>query len=139
MQTELLLVKPMQTVMVCFDGGARPTNPGNGYGSYEVVADGLNHKVLKIEFGSPLSNNQAEYMATISALKWLRHHADASTIRLNMFSDSKLLVMQTQGSWKIRCLHIRELVDEARSLLSRYSKWRISWHSRERNVERFGH
>ena len=60
----------MNLIEIHFDGGCRPTNPGNTYGSFEVQ---LNHKQVfkasRIELGWG-TNNEAEYRALIEALKW---------------------------------------------------------------------
>lgn len=129
----------MKLIKIYFDGGTRPTNPGNGYGSYEIVSDTINHKISCREFGSPLSNNQAEYLSLIHALSWLVHQIDDMDTHLRIYSDSKLVVMQIQGSWKVKCIHIKEMVQEARELLGCFNKWEIYWSPRKNNVERFGH
>ena len=129
----------MKLIKIYFDGGARPTNPGKGYGSYEIVSDTINRKIEKREFGEPLTNNQAEYLALIEALKWLVHQTEDMETHLRIFSDSKLVVMQVQGSWKTKCAHIKELTGEVKKFLSMFDKWEIHWHGRAHNVERFGH
>ena len=146
----------MKQFTMHFDGGARPKNPGNGYGSYEIQS--VKPILLKtnacycrraerLEFGF-MSNNQAEYHAMISGLKALRHDAShgwlsefvlIGGINLTCFSDSKLLVEQMCGRWKAKVLHIQELRDEARALLKGFAHWNIRWNSRTVNVEKFGH
>lgn len=139
---------------IWFDGGARPTNPGNGYGSYEVacVQHPYSRKGSEVEFGW-MSNNQAEYCAMIHALKALWHDSKNGSvmnctrshaivphrITLEIFSDSALVVHQLNGRWKVPVLHIRELVDEARALLKNFGHWKLTWRPRKFNVERFGH
>ena len=129
----------MEIIKIYFDGGTRPTNPGNGYGSYEIVSDRINRKVERRELGSNISSNQAEYMTLIEALNWLFHQTDDMECHLRIFSDSKLLVMQIQGSWKVKCVHIKELVEAVREKLACYNKWEVQWQARENNVSRFGH
>lgn len=131
----------MTEVQIHFDGGASP-NPGNGYGSYQVSCtqvQALNHKSVRQQFGSPLTNNQAEYLALIAALKWLSHHSSGQDTKLTIFTDSTLVRGQVGRKWKCKVLHLRELVDEVKQLLSRYQFWSIQWNSRDVNVKKFGH
>lgn len=130
----------MKIIKVWFDGGAYPTNPGNGYGSYEVQSEGLNHKSHRQEFGRPLTNNQAEYLSLIAALKWLSHNATLPQYsRLEIWSDSKLVCHQLTGRYRVKVQHIKELVLEAQELLDIFDGFTISWHGRSNNVSRFGH
>lgn len=130
----------MQLIRIWFDGGSLG-NPGTGYGSYEI--DGgtmLKHKSIRQEFGPNLTCNQAEYFSLLAALKWLIHnlkYPDQS--RLEIFTDSMIVRNQVARKWKSKVLHLRELRDLAVDLLSRYGHWEIKWHSRNFNVQRFGH
>lgn len=129
----------MLRVELYFDGGARPTNPGKGYGSYEVKAENLTHKSLEQEFGEPLTNNQAEYLSLIAGLKWLSHNADREECHLQIWTDSELVCRQVSGRYKARTAHIKELLLESLQLLAPFGRWQIKWHGRANNVRRFGH
>lgn len=128
----------MTKIKIFFDGGARPTNPGNGYGSYQIASEPINRTVSRREFGW-MTNNMAEYQALIEALKWLIHHTEEMDTHLQIYSDSKLVVMQVQGSWKGKVAHLKELREEALHLLGCFNRWEIHWHGRANNVKRFGH
>lgn len=134
-QVELAL-KPNQTVTIYFDGGSLGGNVG--YGSYEVDGAGLKHRSIRQQFGTPITCNQAEYLSLIAALKWLRHRVNGER-HIQIYTDSMLVCRQLPGRWKAKCVHIRELRDEARSLLKQYGQWSIEWRGREANVKRFGH
>ena len=138
-RSEAQVQERLQVVRLWFDGGTGPTNPGNGYGSYEIQSEHLNHVVSRAGFGNPITSNQAEYMTLLLALNWLGHNAEKAQTQLLIFSDSKLVVMQVSGSWKVKCFHIRELRDEVRALLACFQKWEIHWQSRVENIKRFGH
>lgn len=135
--TERTYYKPNGLVTIHFDGGSAPSNPGNAYGSYLVESCGLNHRASRMQFGWG-TNNQAEYLALIAALKWLQHQEALATKQLKIFSDSMLAVNQMTGRWKARCVHIKELRDEARALLKPHH-WQIWWNPRSVNVQLFGH
>jgi ribonuclease H / adenosylcobalamin/alpha-ribazole phosphatase len=68
------------------------------------------------------TNNYAEYSAVILALgRALELGAD----EVELVLDSKLVVEQLAGRWKVRHPHIRPLVDEAHRLLRGFRRWSI--------------
>lgn len=132
----------VSSVQIYFDGGAKP-NPGRGYGSYEVTGSGSNcslvpKKELRIPFGSPVSNNQAEYMALLEALDWCEDNLPAHA-KVHILTDSRIVERQLSANWNCRKPHLQLLMHEARALLRRYKHWRVSWQPRRHNVARFGH
>lgn len=138
-RSESQVCERLQVVRLWFDGGTGPKNPGHGYGSYQIESDWLNHKILKAKHGNPITSNQAEYLTLLQALKWLSHNVELSNIHLRIFSDSMLVVMQIQGSWKTKCIIMRDLRDNARAILACFGKWDIHWNERSVNVRKFGH
>ena len=124
-------------INIYFDGGCKP-NPGRGYGSYQVISEKLNHLALRQDFGPKLTNNMAEYLALIAALKWLRHFTD-KTETLIIYTDSTLLMHQLRGRYRVKVVHIKELWQECIQLLLPYHRYEIRWHDRKNNVNRFGH
>ena len=84
------------------------------------------------DFGEAIgvaTNNQAEYSGVIAGLRYLSQtqHREL-TIRL----DSKLVVEQLSGNWKIKNQAMVELAIEARSLLAQFQA-RFEWIPREQN------
>lgn len=96
------------------DGGSRG-NPGiAGYGA--LVRDPATGDVLMTEAG-PLgkaSNNVAEYSGLIAGLKMARVVDPSARVLVKM--DSKLVVEQMSGRWKIKHEDMRRLASEARGL-----------------------
>lgn len=88
----------MKNLIEIYSDGSCEPNPGPGGWAFIVVRDGV---VVHKELGSEDSqikslnttNNRMEYLAVISALKWVQAD-DAVTI----FSDSQLLV-KTVNEW----------------------------------------
>lgn len=112
------------------DGGSRG-NPGPAaYGT--VVSDADTGQVLAEfgEFFAHETNNFAEYRGAIAGLEYV-HDLDASA-RIEVRLDSKLVVEQMSGRWKIKNDDIRRLALRARdahepSLVS------YTWVPREQN------
>ncbi len=98
------------------DGGSRG-NPGQA-GSGSVVIDAATGEVLA-EIGVYVgiaSNNVAEYRGMIAGVAKALALAPDAELRIRM--DSKLVVEQMSGRWKIKHPAMAELAAEARTLLS---------------------
>ena len=96
--------------VVTADGGARsnPVGPA-AYGA--VVYE--NNEVVK-EIGASIgiaSNNVAEYQGLIAALKAVNEIDPTATILVKM--DSKLVVEQMSGRWKVKHPNMQKLVKRA--------------------------
>lgn len=107
----------MATVVYC-DGLCEPVNPG-GYACWAwcAVVDGVEHtnRYGCLGHGAGMTNNLAEYRALIEAL--------CETARLGVVvtefrTDSKLVVEQVNGRWRVNAPTLVPLVDEARTLLA---------------------
>jgi probable phosphoglycerate mutase len=95
--------------VITADGGSRG-NPGlAAYGA--VVYE--NEKIVK-EVGAAIgvaSNNVAEYQGLIAGLKAANEIDPAATILVKM--DSKLVVEQMSGRWKVKHPNMKELAKQA--------------------------
>ena len=96
--------------VVTADGGARsnPVGPA-AYGA--VVYE--NNEVVK-EVGASIgiaSNNVAEYQGLIAGLKAVNEIDSTATILVKM--DSKLVVEQMSGRWKVKHPNMQKLVKQA--------------------------
>jgi ribonuclease HI len=63
------------------------------------------------------TNNQAEYLALIEGLKAVK---DWNPDRLEIYLDSKLVVEQVSGRWKVKEPDLKELHRQATALLREY-------------------
>ncbi len=128
---------------IVFDGGSKG-NPGLGYGSF--VYKGVVRKTTPVEVVYPgvTTNNQAEYQTMIRALEMALKEIgesgyDSAELKVTIMTDSKLVVEQTSGRWKIKKAELRPLVEQAQNLLSRFHSWELKWHSRTESVRILGH
>ena len=77
-----------------------------------------------------ITNNQAEYMAIISALKKFVDTDDEITI----YSDSKNTVSQLNHDFAINNEHLKELAREAWPIIAKFSNLKITWVPRSENL-----
>lgn len=96
------------------DGGARG-NPGPASIGV-VILDGLT-KMLVEQFGEKIgstTNNVAEYLAVVKALKWFKKNRAHERLSLDFFLDSKLVVNQLNGLFRVKDGKLRNLILEVR-------------------------
>jgi len=141
-QTTLLdMESKPQTYEIVFDGGSLG-NPGKGYGSYEITSNGTTvDRQSEIQYGDAITNNQAEYLTLIHALRWLKQHlgVDSRAASVAILGDSKLVLMQSQGKWKVNNEGLRPLNREVKELLGAFGHTTLTWHARKHSVARLGH
>ena len=118
-----------EAMIYIYADGASRGNPGPAsYGVSIVTEQG---EVIA-EFGEPLgvrTNNYAEYQGVIAALRYLSS-AQYRDITIRM--DSKLVIEQLSGRWKVKSEDMRELVSEASRLLGPFTA-QLQWIPREQN------
>ena len=101
------------------DGGSRG-NPGTaGYGA--VVLDAASGEVIaeRAESVGIASNNVAEYSGLVAGLSAARTIDPGAEVTVRL--DSKLLVEQMTGRWKIKAHDLRRLALEARDVAAELS------------------
>ncbi|MFI6516037.1 bifunctional RNase H/acid phosphatase [Spirillospora sp. NPDC050679] len=114
------------------DGGSRG-NPGPaGYGA--VVRDGASGEVLAeiAEAIGHATNNVAEYRGLIAGLRTAAEVDPAARVRVRM--DSKLVVEQMSGRWKIKHPDMVPLAREAEGWASRLGGVAYEWIPRAQNA-----
>ena len=109
-------------VTIYVDGAG---GPNSGYGYY-VKETGESFYEKKPD----ITNNQAEYLAMISALKKFVESNDDITI----YSDSKNTVSQLNHEFAINNEQLRILAREAWELIAKNSKIKLVWIPRKENL-----
>ena len=119
------------SVVVHTDGAARG-NPGPaGAGALVTTRDG---DVLA-EIAEPLgdtTNNVAEYTAAILGLE---RAAELGAAKVELRTDSQLLVHQLSGRYRVKAPHLRPLHARVKELVAAFDGVRFVHVPREMNVE----
>ena len=126
-------------IEVYFDGLCQPVNPG-GIACYAFVIKS-NGKSIYSDYGvagEPFSkdstNNVAEYTALVKALEWLvANKLDSDRVEIK--SDSQLVVNQLEGKYKVKAKRIIPLYTQVLLLKAKFPKIQIMWVPREKNRE----
>ena len=124
----------LDEVVIYCDGGSRG-NPGpSAIGA--VVLDPASDPPRRIAEVSArigiTTNNVAEYKALIAGLEAA---APFGARRVRVRADSKLVIEQVKGTWKVKQPHLRPLLDDARRLLARYEHTDLAHVPRAENFE----
>ncbi|MEU1303955.1 bifunctional RNase H/acid phosphatase [Streptomyces shenzhenensis] len=120
----------MREFIVEADGGSRG-NPGPaGYGA--VLLDALTGRTLveAAEYIGIATNNVAEYRGLVAGLRAARDLDPGAAVHVRM--DSKLVVEQMSGRWKIKHPDLKPLAAEAARVLPP-ERVTYEWIPRERN------
>ncbi|MEY4311934.1 MAG: hypothetical protein RLZZ571_704 [Actinomycetota bacterium] len=111
--------------------GASRGNPGHA--SYGTVIRNMNTGEVVVELAAVLghaTNNVAEYNGLIAGLEAIAELDPNAIVEVRM--DSKLVVEQMSGRWKIKSPDMRELAMKARGLLP-FGNVTYTWIPREDN------
>ena len=126
-----------QKIIIYIDGGSR-NNPGPA--AFGIVFANEKGKVSKkySQYIGKATNNEAEYQALIFAFKKAKALFGKEKIKIlpiEIRSDSKLLVKQMQGQYKIVNPKIQTLFLKAWNLKIDFKNLKFSFIPRERNRE----
>ena len=111
------------------DGGSRG-NPGPAAYGYVLEAEDGTVLAAHGETIGVATNNVAEYSALIAGLE---KAIELAVQEVEVRADSKLLVNQMLGVYKVKNEGLRDLVDEATRLARQLDKVTYTWVRREHN------
>jgi len=105
----------MGSKLLVFTDGASRGNPGKAAIAFLICSE---ESILErgAKFIGLATNNEAEYKAAIEALGQVRSKYSNSDVVFH--SDSKLLISQMKGEWKVKEKRLQELHVKAKSLAS---------------------
>ena len=118
-------------VVVEADGGSRG-NPGPaGYGAVVLDADGETVLAEVFDGLGTATNNVAEYRGLIAGLEAA---AGLGATEVDVRMDSKLVVEQMSGRWKVKHPSMQPLAEQARELIAGFDDVDFEWIPRASNA-----
>ena len=122
--------------LVVHTDGASRGNPGPA--SYGFTIETGEGKLL-YEIGKSIgiaTNNVAEYSAVLSALELIRKEFyKEKSLEINFYADSKLVVEQLSGRFKIKSPHLRLIIEDIKALEGELGEVSYYHIPREQNIE----
>jgi ribonuclease HI len=122
--------------LVAFFDGACSPNPGGVMGAGAVITENdavIFQAVGMAGDGELSSNNTAEYGALIALLCYLVA-AGLNDASIEIRGDSRLVIEQMRGAWRIRKGLYAAAAEQALQLLPRFSNIHFKWIPREDNT-----
>lgn len=113
------------------DGGAWPMNPGHGGLGVAVLSP--DDRVVRLEWrylGSPVTSNEAEYAAVWRALEIAK---EMRLTRVDIRSDSQLVVKQLNGEWEVRSRKFQDANATFENWQRQFQGVTLEWIPREKN------
>ena len=119
-----------ESVVIEADGGSRGNPGAAAYGA--VLMDAASGEVIaeRAEGIGVATNNVAEYRGLIAGLELYQEHAPGADLEVRM--DSKLVVEQMSGNWKIKHPDMKPLAAAAGRLAPPGTTY--TWIPREQNT-----
>jgi len=111
------LIKKEDVLKIYTDGAAR-SNPGPGACAF-IFVKGDEVIYSDSKYLGTVTNNKAEYNAVIEALK---KAVEYTRWNVRVYSDSKLIINQINGEWRIKKEHLKKLYDEVMRCKGRFNK-----------------
>ena len=105
----------MSQIEMFFDGASK-RNPGLSGAAFWITHGDRSYGEYK--FLGIKTNNEAEYNGLILGLKSLLKHR---TCTIKVVGDSKLIIEQMKGKWKINAPNLKPLWQEAQDLAKQFT------------------
>ncbi len=138
----------MHNFEITADGGSlgNGTEESVGYGSFIVERTNpkTTSKQFRHTFGTGITNNEAEYMIVIEALKLIKSVLEASGYKAKdnsilIYSDSMLVVGHCSLGWKVKAKNLMPLFTELMNLINEFGKIEFVKISGEKMKSILGH
>jgi ribonuclease HI len=122
-------------LLIHADGGCQP-NPGLGSCGIVIYEDGAITRTSNRAIG-PATNNIAEWRGAIEALSAALESQFDKHEEVELRMDSRMVIMQLKGLWRVKDYKLRPLAFEAAELQERLRKRgkrvTFTWVPREQN------
>lgn len=113
-----------------FDGGSVP-NPGKGGCGFIIKY--LDKKISgSIYLGNNMTNNKAEYSGLLNGLKECVRQGISD---VNVYGDSKLVIEQMKGNWKVKNEELKKYYLECKEYENKFKSISYNHVYREENKE----
>lgn len=108
--------------LIIYTDGASRGNPG--LASYGFSIRDESGKILyeEGEYIGIATNNFAEYSAVLNALKYVVDNVNGKLSAINFYLDSKLVVEQLSGRYRIKSNSLKQLIDQIKEFENNLTK-----------------
>ncbi|HBQ51009.1 hypothetical protein A3B42_00800 [Candidatus Daviesbacteria bacterium RIFCSPLOWO2_01_FULL_38_10] len=101
--------------LIIYTDGASRGNPGRASYGF-TISDGENNLIYKEGKSIGITtNNVAEYTGVLEALKKAKKFSKSQS-EIELFADSRLVVEQLSGNFKVKAPHLKPIFDQIKIL-----------------------
>lgn len=102
--------------IIIYTDGASRGNPGHA--SYGFTISDGNGSLLYEEgkYIGITTNNVAEYTGVLQALNYIKKNFVNKKLEIELYADSKLVVEQLSGRYKVKSPHLKPIIDQIKIL-----------------------
>lgn len=119
--------------LIIYTDGASRGNPGPAAYGFVIFSE-KGEKIYSLgKYIGINTNNFAEYSAVVEALRYLSKQKDRQRFKLEFFMDSRLVVEQLSGRFKVKSSTLKLLVGEAKALVLNFKSVTFTHIPREKN------
>lgn len=103
--------------LIVFTDGASRGNPGPASFGFTISDERGNLLYEEGRYIGITTNNVAEYTGVLEALMYIKGNlAKESKVSIELYADSKLVVEQLSGRYKIKSPHLKPLIERIKIL-----------------------
>lgn len=102
--------------LIIYTDGASRGNPGCASYGFTIADESGRILYEEGKYIGITTNNVAEYTAVLEALKYIKHAYGKENLTLELYADSKLVVEQLSGRFKIKSPHLKEIIEKIKIL-----------------------
>ncbi len=119
--------------LIIYTDGACRGNPGKASYGF-TVSDGQGKLIYQEgKYIGITTNNVAEYTAVLESLKWIKENMENNP-GLEYYADSKLVVEQLSGRFKVKSPHLKLIIEKIRGLALGFEGILFTHIPREQNI-----
>lgn len=111
-------------ISICTDGASRG-NPGDSASGFQIYDESGKVIAKKEIYNGIKTNNYAEYNAIINALQWCIDNKKPNDTEITLYSDSKLVVSQINGIYKVKSPEMAELNLKAKDIIKKFKSVKL--------------
>lgn len=102
--------------LIIYTDGASRGNPGQASFGF-TISDGKGKLIYEEgKYIGITTNNVAEYTAVLEALKYIQKNYNRTGLQLELFADSRLVVEQLAGRFKMKSEHLKPIFSQIKVL-----------------------
>lgn len=102
--------------LTIYTDGASRGNPGPSSYGFSITNEKKEVVFEEGEFIGITTNNVAEYTAVLKAFQYLSESLEVNSLEINFFMDSKLVVEQLSGRFKIKSEKLKPIIIKIKEL-----------------------